>query len=123
MNATTTSTITDKPSMCWPMVNCTPPACHQVHVCTTGETNCSSPAEPTREIHCHAAPSENTRLATRDSTPSSLPFFGNFLPKSTMRKNPIVGTTGASHALSRNHPPSSGDSASAAAGNTNDVIA
>ncbi len=115
MNATTKSTTTVRPSMCWPIVNSTPPDCHHVHVRTTGDTNCSSDAELTRWIHCHAAPLASTRLPRSESTPISLPFFGNFLPNKMISTKPMVGTTGASHALSRNQPPDSGESVSEAA--------
>ena len=42
MNATSSSSITDRPSMCWPMVKSTPPFDHHVHCRMTGWTNGSA---------------------------------------------------------------------------------
>ena len=104
MNVTTTNTMTARPSIDWPIVNCIPPICHQSHVRTTGAMNCSFVPLFTRLIHCIAVPPASTRLANILSRPISLPFIGSFLPNKMMIAKPIAGIIGISQACSRNQP-------------------
>ncbi len=59
MNVTSRRSITDKPSMCWPMPNFSPPLCHQVQLLMTGwvYTPCSvASAECSNVLKLRAAP-------------------------------------------------------------------
>ena len=127
MNATSSSSMTARPSMCWTDAELEPSARPPHPRVTTGSMNGSASPSVARGIErpnawtaerCLAARSRSWCAgstgwrcrrrgpARRASTamPISVPFIGSFLPKAMMRANATAGMTGISQACSRNQP-------------------